>query len=81
MTRTFYDKDLRNWEAYVSGGQPGSANAARLFFVCRDDPSAHPRYARYPDGNVADAQRALLAYSEDELLELLRDSVPLELSG
>lgn len=81
MTRTFYDEDLRSWEAYVSGGQPGSVHAARLFFVCRDDPEAFPRYARYEGGNVADAQRALMVYSDRELVELLEESVPLELNA
>lgn len=81
MTRTFYDSNLQEWEAYVSGGQPGSVHAARIFFICPGDSDAHPRYVRYDSGNAAEAQKALLEYSEKELQGMLAESVPLELSA
>ena len=81
MTRTFYDSNLRQWEAYVTGGQPGSVHAARIFFVCQADPDAHPRYVRHASGNAAEAQTALLEYSDKELVGLLEESLPLELSA
>ena len=81
MTRTFYDPNLREWEAYVSGGQPGSVHAARIFFICPEDPDTHPRYVRYASGDAAEAQKALLEYAEQELLTLLEESTPLELSA
>ena len=81
MTRTFFDSNLREWEAYVSGGQPGSVHAARIFFICSEDPDAHPRYVRHAGGNAADAQRALLEYADKELVGLLAVSQPLELSA
>lgn len=81
MTRSFYDSNLRQWEAYVSGGQPGSVHAARIFFICQQDPDATPRYVRYAGGNAAEAQAALLEYADKELVGLLEESIPLELSA
>ena len=81
MTRTFFDSNLREWEAYVTGGQPGSVHAARIFFICPDDPDAHPRYVRYAGGDAAEAQRALLEYADADLVSLLEESLPLELSA
>jgi len=80
MTRTFYDSNLRQWEAYVSGGQPGSVHSARIFFICRD-PDVHPRYVRHASGNPTEAQKALLEYADEELVGLLQESTPLELSA
>ncbi len=81
MTRSFYDSNLRQWEAYVSGGQPGSVHAARIFFICPQDPDATPRYVPYAGGNAAEAQAALLEYADTELVGLLEESIPLELSA
>jgi len=81
MTRTFYDSNLRQWEAYVSGGQPGSVHAARIFFICPQDPEADPRYVRHAGGNAAEAQAALLEYADKHLVDLLEESLPLELSA
>ena len=53
MTRTFYDQNLREWEAYVSGGQPGSVHAARIFFICPEDPDTQTRYVRYASCDAA----------------------------
>ncbi len=79
MNRHFFDQDLRRWEAYVTGGQPGSVDAARIFFICREDSSTHPRYVRHESGDAATAQRELLACSDDELIEMLDQALPLEL--
>ena len=81
MTRKFYDSNLLEWEAYVSGGQPGSVHAARIFFICPADADAHPRFVRHESGNAAEAQKKLLGYTDKELQELLAKSVPLELSA
>lgn len=81
MTRTFYDSNLRQWEAYVSGGQPGSVHAARIFFICQADADAHPRYVSHDSGNATKAQKALLEYTDQELVALLEESTLLELTA
>lgn len=77
MARAFYADDLLQWEAYVSGGQPGTPAAARLYFLCLDAPLKPARYLPWEDGDVATAERALREMSEAELRERLRESVEL----
>ena len=43
-SRTFLDEGMVRWEAYVSGGQPNTARAARIYFVCLEDPFEPPRW-------------------------------------
>ncbi len=76
MARTFMDDDMANWEAYVSGGQPGSTKAARIFFLCLDSPMNRARFILYESGSVAAAERALVEMSDDDLRAALADSVP-----
>lgn len=78
MRRTFLDEDLLEWEAYVTGGQPGTPLAARIFFVCLTDPFERPRWVRHESGDVAAAERDLNDLSDQELLALLGDARPLD---
>lgn len=71
MSRTFIDDNFLEWEAYVSGGQPGSKEAARIFFYCLDAPMNPARHVEHESRNVARAEAALLEMSDDELRTLL----------
>lgn len=77
MRRTFYDEDLLEWEAYVSGGEPGTESAARIYFLCLTAPSQRARYVVHDSGNPAEAERALSEKEEGELNEMLQRSQPL----
>lgn len=77
MRRTFYDEDFLEWEAYVSGGQPRSEAAARLYFLCLTEPSRRARYLNEETGSTAVAERKLEELDDSRLLELLRESEPL----
>ncbi len=76
MARQFMDDDMANWEAYVSGGQPGSPKVARIFFLNLDSAMNRARYILHESGSVAAAERALLEMSDDDLRAALVDSVP-----
>lgn len=78
MRRAFLDEGLLEWEAYVSGGQPGSEAAARIYFVCLTDPYERPRWVRHESGDVAEAHRELRSLSDKELVELLAGSIVLD---
>lgn len=78
LSRTFMDEGLIKWEAYVSGGQPDTPAAARIYFVCLEDPYARPRWVTHGSGSVAEATRDLAGMSDAELGVLLGDSTPLE---
>ena len=71
MARTITDGNFLEWEVYVTGGQPDSDEAARIFFYCLDAPMNPARYVEHESRNVATAEAALLSMSEDELRELL----------
>ncbi len=76
MARKFMDDDMAHWEAYVSGGQPGSAKVARIFFLCLDSAMNRARDIPHESGSVAAAERALIDMSDDDLRATLGDSVP-----
>ena len=78
VSRTFMDERLIEWEAYVSGGQPNTPAAARIYFVCLQDPFERPRWVSHPGGSVAEATRTLAGMSDADLLNLLGDATPLE---
>lgn len=78
MRRTFMDEDLLEWEAYVSGGQPDTPAAARIYFVCLTDPFERPRWVRHESGDVARAQKELGELEEEELQSLLGEARPLD---
>jgi len=77
MRRTFYDEDFLEWEAYVSGGQPRSEAAARVYFLCLTEPSRRARFVKEESGNTAVAERKLEDLDDSSLLELLREAEPL----
>jgi hypothetical protein len=75
MTRKITDKDFLEWEVYVSGGQPGSVEAARIFFYCLDAPMNPARFVRHESGNVAVAEAELREMSDEQLGELLARAI------
>ena len=77
-SRELMDDSLIRWEAYVSGGQPNTPAAARIYFVCLEDPFARPRWVRHESGSVAEATRALAAMTDEELVGLLADATELD---
>ncbi|MEN8145165.1 MAG: hypothetical protein ABFS14_09460 [Gemmatimonadota bacterium] len=74
MARTFMDSNLMNWEVYVSGGQPASPEAARLFFLCLDSRMSRARFVEHDSRDVSVAERELLSMTDDELRDLLAKS-------
>ncbi|WP_420449219.1 hypothetical protein [Candidatus Palauibacter sp.] len=78
LSRTFLDEGMVRWEAYVSGGQPNTARAARIYFVCLEDPFEPPRWVPHESRSVAEATRALAGMSDAELLDLRGRGKPLE---
>lgn len=75
MSRTITDDNFLAWEVYVSGGQPDSIEAARIFFYCLDAPMNPARFVRHESGNVAQAEAALLDMSDEQLKELLSEAI------
>ncbi len=69
------DDDMANWEAYVSGGQPGGTKVARIYFLCLDSPMSRARFIPHESGSVAAAERALVEMSDDDLRAALAASV------
>jgi len=78
MRRTFHDDSLREWEAYVSGGQPSTASAARILFLCLTEPRERARVVPHESRDVAAAERDLHTLDDRELLDLLRQARPLD---
>ncbi len=78
LSRTFLDGGMVRWEAYVSGGQPNTPHAARIYFVCLEDPFTPPRWLPHESRSVAEATRALADMSDADLLELQSRAAPLE---
>ena len=77
MRRTFMDDHFDEWEAYVSGGQPGGDVAARLLFVCVTTPDRRPRFVIHESGDPAEAEHELYHMDENRLLELFGSSEPI----
>jgi len=75
MARTITDDNFLEWEVYVSGGQPDSKEAARIFFYCLDAPMNPARFVRHESGNVATAEADLLKMSDERLRELLSGAI------
>jgi hypothetical protein len=74
MSRTITDDNFLEWEVYVSGGQPDSPEAARIFFYCLDAPMNPARFVTHESGNVATAEAAVLKMSDEQLAELLAEA-------
>lgn len=77
MARTFMDDGLREWEAYVSGGRPGGARGAGIYFVCLTTPLERPRFVAHASRDPVAAERELRAMSESDLTSLLRAATPI----
>ena len=75
MARTFLDENFLTWEAYVSGGQPNSPEAARIFFLCLDARTTPARFVEHESRSVAAAERDLLNVTDEDLREMLARSV------
>jgi hypothetical protein len=75
MARTFVDENFLTWEAYVSGGQPNSPEAARIFFLCLDARLTPARFVEHESRSVAAAERELLKVTDEDLREMLARSV------
>lgn len=78
MRRTFHDEGLRQWEAYVSGGQPESDTTARILFLCLTEPRERARVVTHESRDVATAERDLHRMGDGELLDLLGKAAPLD---
>ena len=78
LSRKFMDNGMIHWEAYVSGGQPNTPAAARIYFVCLEDPFERPRWVQHQSRSVAEATRALAEMSDADLLDRLEQSSPLD---
>ena len=78
LSRKFMDDGMIQWETYVSGGQPDTPAAARIYFVCLEDPFARPRWVPHASRNVAEATRDLAGMSDADLVALLGQSTPLD---
>ena len=63
-----------NWEVYVSGGQPDTPEAARLFFLCLDSPMSRARFVEHESRDVSAAERELVSMTDNELRDLLATS-------
>jgi hypothetical protein len=77
LARTFLDDDLREWEAYVSGGRPGGARGARIYFVCLTTPLERPRFVAHESRDPAAAERELRGLNESDLAALFRTAEPI----
>lgn len=77
MARTFMDDSLREWEAYVSGGRPGAARGARIYFVCLTALLERPRFIAHASRDPAEAERELRGMSESDLASLFRATEPI----
>ena len=73
MSKTFTDDDLLMWEAYPSGGDFGSAGRPYIVFNCLSNRMLRPRVVSQGE-NEAAAERAIVSASQEELLELFRQS-------
>lgn len=74
MRRTFMDDQFDEWEAYVSGGQPGGAHAARFMFNCISTPTRRPRFVVHASGDPAEAERELFNMDDAGVTELFKSS-------
>ena len=75
MSRTIVDDNFLTWEVYVSGGQPDSPEAARIFFLCLDSRSSPARFVEHESRSVAAAERELRDATDEELREMLARSM------
>jgi hypothetical protein len=74
MRLTFMDDQFDEWEAYVSGGQPGGTKAARMMFVCISTPTRRPRFVTHSSGDPTEAEHELHHMDEAGLMQLFKSS-------
>jgi hypothetical protein len=74
MRRTFTDDRFDEWEAFVSGGQPGGSQAARILFNCISTPGRRPRYVVHASGDPAAAEQELYNMDDAGVIELFESS-------
>ena len=74
MRRTFTDDRFDEWEAFVSGGQPGGSQAARILFHCISTPTRRPRYVSHASGDPAAAEHDLYNMDDAGVVELFESS-------
>ena len=77
MRKTFMDDQFDEWEAYVSGGQPGGSLAARIMFVCVSTPANSPRQTVHKSGDPVAAENDLYNMNEVGVKELFASSEPI----
>ncbi len=77
MPRTFLDDDLLEWEAYVSGGKPGSERGAAIYFVCLSAPLERPRFVSHSSRDPSAAERELRQMSESDLVQFFKSAQPI----
>lgn len=73
IRQTFPDSDLREWEAYSSGGRFGLPGNSKLIFHCISDPGVAPRYV-LPGGDSADVARDIREMDSAELSRLFESA-------
>ena len=69
MSKTIVDKNMLTWEVYPSGG----ADRSHIVFNCLSNRMLRPRFV-VASGDEADAERAVLEASNDQLQEMLSRS-------
>jgi len=74
MRRTFMDDRFDEWEAFVSGGQPGGSRAARIVFNCVSTPARRPRYVVHASGDPAEAEHELYHMDDAGVVDLFKSS-------
>ena len=67
--RTILDNNMLTWEVYASG----KSERPQIVFNCLSNRALRPRYIA-PDGDEAQAERAVLEASDKQLQEMLRRS-------
>jgi hypothetical protein len=77
MRRSIMDDQFDEWEAFVSGGQPGGKLAARVMFVCVSSPERRPRFVLHASGDPAAAEHELYHMDEAALTALFQAAEPL----
>lgn len=76
MSRTFQDDELLLWEAYAVAPRAGEHHGGRIMFHCLTDRTRRARIVEREEDRTALARR-ITAADEDELVELLGQSDPL----
>lgn len=71
MNRVILDDDFEKWEVFASAGRHGLGGTSRVVFRCRTNPALPPRGVSL-EVDKGEAERDVLAWSEEELQELFQ---------